>query len=280
MREAWRAAPGTCTRDPQTGESCAWYHRARPLLRALDLVTAVGDHAPVLQAALADGLSGGAQRVLLSGCADETMLAQLFDALDRARSDADTTVLDRCATPLGLCRTFAHAEGRTPRFAMSDLFDHVPDRPYDMICTHAFLGFFAPSMRRQLIDTWARLLAPGGRLVTMQRLRPEYPEATIRFTPAQVDAFAAEARSRAAAFGDRLGIPPDDVATAASAYALGMHTHPVRSADELEQLFVPAGFDLTRLDTVEIARPPGVPKRGRRNTGPAVHVVVVARKSS
>lgn len=279
-RSAWDAAPSTCFRDPETSESCEWYHRARPLLRALDLVTAVEDHAPLLQTTLAEGLSGGADRVLLCGCADEAMLAQVFSALDRARSDADVTVLDRCATPLGLCRAYAQGAGRSVRVVASDLFDHQPERPYDMICTHAFLGFFSPSRRRDLVDTWARLLVEGGSVVTMQRIRSDYPEATIRFTDGQTDALAAAARSRAAALGDRLSISLDDVATAARAYARGMRTHPVRSAEDAERLFVSAGFALRRFDTVEIARPSRAPKRGRQNTDPSVHLVIVAQKSS
>lgn len=190
---------------------CAWYHGTWPTWRALGLGSTPRWHAHFYREAAA-GVPSGA-RVLITGAADAEMVDVVAAAFDRP----EITVLDRCPTPL------ARVGDRAETVAVDVLEYRAP--PFDAICTHAFLGYFPPAERPRLAAAWHRLLRPGGRLMTVNRLREE--TGLVRFRPAEAEAFVASVRAGAAAIGE----DPDRLAALARRYTGRFASWPVRAGE-------------------------------------------------
>ncbi len=239
-RLARAQAPALCRRDAATGTACDWHHGLWPTLRLLGLVTAPALHGDFLRAALA-GIAGGRPRVLLSGAADHALLAQVLAAFG-ARAP-EVTVLDICATPLLLNRWYAERAGANIATVRSDVLDFSGQESFDVVCTHAFLGNFDAAQRTALAAKWHALLRPGGKVVTVNRLRPGHEAQWIAFSVEQVWAY--RARVEDAAQARALQVPR--LGKAAETYASRQTIFPLGSAAELRALFEGAGFDIEQL---------------------------------
>ena len=77
---ARRLAPVLCRRDPQSGESCAWYHGVWQDLRRLGLVTTARTNGAFFVETFRELARAGHRRVLISACADQSLLAHLLHA--------------------------------------------------------------------------------------------------------------------------------------------------------------------------------------------------------
>lgn len=76
------------------------------------MVTAPTDHADFyLEFLGAFAREGNRERVLVSGCVDQSTLAHVIGAYEGY--PLETTALDRCETPLVLCRLLAETTGRS-----------------------------------------------------------------------------------------------------------------------------------------------------------------------
>lgn len=108
------------------------------------------------------------------------------------------TVLDWCATPLLICRWYMRQRGYEFQSVLADVREHRPLEPYDLIVSHSFFPQFPPAQRAGLIVAWHRLLRPGGKVVTVTRIRAPGAEEP-GFIPLQAveqDAFVARLRDR------------------------------------------------------------------------------------
>ncbi|HZN86480.1 MAG TPA: class I SAM-dependent methyltransferase [Burkholderiales bacterium] len=233
-------AEALCRRDPRTGISCSWHHGFWPTLRLLGLVTEPALHGAFLRRALA-AIPAARPRVLISGTADHALLAQALAAFGARPFDA--VVLDLCETPLMLNRWFAGRAGFAIETRQSNILDFSDDRPYDAVCTHAFLGNFDPAQRAALAAKWRALLRPGGRVVTVNRLRPGSEPLWIAFSTDQVWAFRERVEDAAKARGLRF----PRLGRAAEAYAGRQAVYPLGTAEELRALFEQGGFDIEEL---------------------------------
>lgn len=242
-------APALCRRDPRTGAACDWTHGLWPTLRLLGIVTEPAIHGEFLRGALA-ALSGERPRILLSGAADHALLAQVLAAF--AGRPVDAVVLDLCETPLMLNRWYAQRAGTAIDARRSDILDFTDAEPYDAICTHAFLGNFDHARRGALVARWRSLLRPGGKVVTVNRLRPGSEPQWIAFSTDQVWAFRNRVEEAATARG--LAVPR--LGRAAEIYASRQAIFPLASADELRALFEAGGFAIETL-TLSVSTIPG-----------------------
>jgi SAM-dependent methyltransferase len=239
-------APELCRRDPATGASCDWNHGLWPTLRLLGIVTEPSIHAEFLLPALAS-LAGARPRILLSGAADHALLGQVLAAFpDRT---PEITVLDLCETPLMLNRWFAERAGTAIETRTSNILDFTDTRAYDGICTHAFLSYFDRAQRVALVAKWRALLRPGGKVITVNRLRPGSAPQWIAFSTDQVWAFRERVEEAAKARG--LAVPR--LGRAAEIYAGRQAIFPLASADELRALFEAGGFDVEALTLDAVA---------------------------
>ncbi len=248
---ARRLAPSLCAIDPRTGERCDWQHGLWQTLRLLGLITTPVHHAEFYRGAFAAVCDGA--RVLVSGTADYAMLAQVIAAFRERRRPPDITVLDICATAAELNRWYAQRAGVAVSVLRSDVLAFSPSAPFDAICTHSFIGQFDPESRRTLVGKWRDWLAPGGRLVTINRVRPGAATERIGFSAEQARTFLANVLEQARPRAGELGLDLVALERDAARYAAHQGAWPLRSLDEMRELFEGAGFAVERLDTAPVA---------------------------
>lgn len=256
-------APRLCRDDPERG-SCAWYHGFWQYLRLLDFNTTPRDHAEFYRGALSGPIAAGNRRVLISGTADYALPACMLWIFGNAGATADMTVLDICATPPRLCEWYAARVGATIATVVQDILTFDAATPFDIVATHSFLGRFSPEERRLLFARWHRLLRPGGRVVTVNRVRSD-AGARVRFTDDQAERFVARVREAAAGLARPLDVSIDELVAMARRYAGGMGSYPLHSVDDLTGLFEGAGFRIEQLATGPVG-----PRAERAPTGPTM----------
>lgn len=220
---------------PTDAGGCAWYHGAWQYLRLLGLITSLDADGPFFADAFRR-LPARA-RVLISATADYGLLAHVL----AAQPEADITVLDLCPTPLLLNRWYAERAGRTVQTVAADVLDYRPVAPFDLVCSHSFLGRFSAGERPRLIAAWRRLVRPGGRIVTVKRVRSRDLRETTHATADDARTFAARVR-RAATERPPPDLSPDELEGMAAAYAARKGDYVIRSAAELRALFADGGL--------------------------------------
>jgi 2-polyprenyl-3-methyl-5-hydroxy-6-metoxy-1,4-benzoquinol methylase len=258
---------------PNGRDQCGALHGIWPDLRLLELAAEPARHASFYAQALGKRVANrDSRRVLVCGCADWGMLETVVAAYRDA--PLDVTVVDRCATPVMLCAWYGSEIGLPVRTAVGDVITWGESQTYDVICTHSLLIYLAIEGRRQLVANWARLLRPGGAVITVSRLTKES-------MPAEVDDELAHR------FGDfvlqrtgQLGLDRDLAVLRARAerFAKAQVSHPVGSEADLSELFERQGFEVDRLDVRQLAgmMPAGEPV-GAARTGEYGEIVAVRR---
>jgi SAM-dependent methyltransferase len=255
---AWTLSRATCAVDPATGESCRWHHGLWPWLRALGLSTSPARFAEFYRAAFARALAGRrSARVLVSGAADPEMVAQVDLACAACDVVPEVVAIDLCETPLALTRRYAERRGLRALTVRSDVLDYAADARFDVVCSDSFLGQFAPPARERLVARWAALLAPGGTLITVNRLREGAdPLRRVAFTSAQAEEFVATVRRAAEGLAAEARPPIDELVAEAARYAQRQGAWPVASAADVETLFERGGFARPRIAVAPIAGQP------------------------
>lgn len=237
-----------CRRDPATGERCAWYHGLWQYLRLMKLVTTPEHHADFYHEALGK-IAGdpGPHRVLIAGAADYSMLAYALAAFRARNTEPELAVNDLCETPLELSRWYAGRAGCSIDTLCGDILQLPEERPFDVVCTHSFLGRFPPEKRLELVNKWRRLLRPGGKVVTVKRIRPGSSGKPTGFSESETRAFQEKVLKATATLPASLPVDPLELSENARIYASQRRTWPVRSQDEIRELFEGAGFTIDSL---------------------------------
>ena len=239
-----------CTLDPTTGESCAWYHGSWQFLRLFGLGKTSGGHAAFLVEGLrAFARAGGGARVMVAGSADYSMPAHAIAAYRAEGVLLDLHVIDRCETPLVLSRWYAAHVGATITGTRASVLEFQPERPFDLIFTNSFLGYFDHAARRVLFARWAAALRPGGQLLFTNRLRPGGGVEAVGFTAPQAAQLVETVRLAALAHSAELTIDIDTLVERVRRYAERFRSYPLASADEVIALLDASGFAVARLDT-------------------------------
>jgi SAM-dependent methyltransferase len=240
-----------------------------------DFVTTPRNHAAFYRAALVEPIRAGARRLLVSGTADYALPACLLWIYQLAGAKPDITVLDICPTPLRLCEWYADRHGAVVVTAAVNILDYDTPAPFDVVATHSFLGRFSPSERQALVSRWHRLLRPGGRVVLVNRIRPDAPE-IVRFTPEQVERFVGRVRQAAEGRDRPADISADALVAMAQDYAAGHRMIPVRSTDEIVRLIEEGGFRIDHLTVGPVASRKTQGPSGPTMSGGAQYAQIVA----
>lgn len=223
--------------------------------------------------------SAGAPRVLVSGAADYAMLAVVRAACRERDIAPELVVLDRCETPLMLNRWYA-ARGNFPiSTRRSDILEYEDPRPFDLVCTHSFLGQFSLDERPRVAAKWRELLRPGGVAVTVNRLRPANGPESIGFTQEQALAFRDKVLQKAHALPDGLAIDAEELAHEAEIYASRNTVYPVHSCAEVRALFEGAGFEIAQLSGEPVSHGAPSGATGPTVLGGADYVRVIATRT-
>jgi SAM-dependent methyltransferase len=242
---AWALAPTLCGGDPRSHDSCLWYHRVWQYLRLLDIITSIRTNTAFLQATL-QRLAPTHPRVLISGSADYGMLAQLRDAY--GARPLEVTMLDRCPTSVAMNQWYADRFGLALTPICGDALAVEADRPFDLVCTHNFVGRFDDDARQRLVGRWHSVLRPGGVVVTTQRVRPGDAERFSVYTDQEARALADAVAAAGSAYDGELGVRLDELHDVAYQYALRKRSHIIASPDAIVAPFVRAGFEVNLAD--------------------------------
>jgi hypothetical protein len=245
---ALRLASTLCHKDPATGESCAWYHGPWQLLRLLGLVMTPARHADFYGMALEAAASrGSAPRVLISGAADYSLLGHVLAALLARNIEPEITVLDLCETPLALNRWYAERIAYPITICHRDIFEHQDDQPFDIICTHSFLGRFDQKQRGRLVEKWRELLRTGGAVITANRIQPAASAEPKAFSPEQARTFLDAVSRGAESLHASTSVDPREVVRQADLYTTHQIVYPVRSREEFVGVFAQSGFTVDHI---------------------------------
>ena len=232
---------------------CFWYHGTWQYLRLLGLAASPERHAGFFGNAFESlAARGEFSRVMISGTADYSLLAHLLRAYGQAGGRARTTIINRCETPLALCRWYAGRMSETVETIRAEALDYLPARPFDLICTHSFLSRFPPAGRERLIAAWRAALRPGGRLITNTRLNPSWSEDQSGFSPLQAVEFGERARLEAEARPGLIDLAPGEIARLARQYALRSRNYSLGTEDELRGLLIGGGFAIEHLGIAQL----------------------------
>jgi SAM-dependent methyltransferase len=158
-------------------------------------------------------------------------------------------VIDLCETPIALTHWYAARTGARVTGQVSDIVAFETARPYDVVMTNSFLGYFDLPARTRLFDRWARLLRPGGKLVMTNRIRPGVGYEPVGFTADQARVFRDTVRREAERCRERFGFDPEEVARCADAYSARFRSVPVRSVTEVIELLREHRFSVDRCDS-------------------------------
>jgi SAM-dependent methyltransferase len=234
-------------RDPES--SCLLYHSAWQYFRLIGLIRTIASDDDFLISALQNLASTGQfDRVLISGSADYGTLARVIHAYRKVGREPRVTLVDICRTPLELNRWLAQRESANLETVQSDILEFTSEQPFDLICTHSFIGRFH-GRRGLLLKGWHGLLRPGGHIVTTTRIRPGMTD-IVRFSPHEVETFTARALELARSCGELGAVKPQTIAGWAREYAQRKFNYPLNSCEELAASFARAGLHVTSLDRV------------------------------
>ncbi|MCW5714467.1 MAG: class I SAM-dependent methyltransferase [Bauldia sp.] len=148
--------------------ACRNYHLTTPYFRAIGIGGIGPEFAWESQLDTLLRATAGRETVrwLLAGSADAG-LPGLLGGLAAARPGTEhtITVVDRCQTPLILCRAHAAAEGAAIETVLGDLRDFRSDGAFDAVLMHFTTIFFADDELVDFLRHTGSWLAPGGVLV-------------------------------------------------------------------------------------------------------------------
>lgn len=153
---------------------CAWYHGLWQYLRIYGLGKTLSGQSEffnyeILQLSQRDEL-----KILISGCADYSLLAHIQNALHMDKSISNTkveiTVLDVCQTPLKLCEWYASQFNFTIKTIKKDILEYQPEINFDLIVTSSFLGYFQNHQRILLFKKYSSILKSNGLAIFTNRL--------------------------------------------------------------------------------------------------------------
>lgn len=269
-----------CWRDPASGETCAWYHDAWQTLRLLGIVTTLTQQADLYINALRPHLATGAfRRVFLSGSADYGLLSVVLDAYQRQAMVPEITVVDRCRTPLELCRWYAERYGYAIETAQSDLQTFCAAAPYDVICVHSLLSCVPLEYHGEIAATWHSLLRPGGLLMLANNLYIGHSGKTSRFSPDQIPAYAERVAQAVPKCSHPEALPdPEALQNMAAAYATRVSGSVLSARGQLTGLLESQGFVLEETRFGNLVKDPNHQRSGAPTQGQREYAWIVARR--
>jgi SAM-dependent methyltransferase len=235
-----------CTVARRLCSSCQNFHLLWPYLR---LAKASGGDVdePFFCNALNRLLSGRNRNVLIAGAADTGLLAVVARA---ASSPCEIVVVDRCETPLALCRQFADRWSLSVETLHIDLALLDVRAAFDIVVAHSLLQFISAERRVDVLSRLRRSLRPDGHLLIVFRTSARIEGSLLR---EYRESYSKNLIDRL----DELNIPlpegREDFRRRIEDYSeerrLREGAHKTRA--EVEQLIEAAGFSIEELISIE-----------------------------
>lgn len=228
---------------------CSWYHGNWHLLKALGIVSTSAVHEQGITGLLKAALEGKTSpRILFTGSTDETLVRLTHDVCKGLGLEEKLFAVDICATPLAFMQSYANENNIKLTTYQSNILEFDAEYGFDIILTHAFMGYFDDFQRPLLIQKWKQLLSSSGQIVTIQRIRPQDSPKQVKFTSSQADQFIAAAIESAKQNTIDWAIDEKTAKTAAQIFADKFSNYAIRSRSDLELLFTNAGLAFQSLE--------------------------------
>ena len=225
-------------------ESCRWYHKAWQYLRILDLVSTPSWHPEFYLGHMIQGIDPKKHyQILISGTADYSTLAYVYEAFKKNTRVFNISVLDLCQTPLILCKWYAASHNFRINTFQRNILELDEGENFDYIVTDAFLTRFDDETKKSIVNKWYRLLNPGGKVVTTIRIVDYKIKKPIKATNEERDNFAETAYNLAVIWKDFVQKEPDYIKEIAWNYADNMGSSPLDFPTAIS-IFVNAGFSV------------------------------------
>lgn len=225
---------------------CKNFHSLWPYLR---LARASGGDVgePLIVSTLKKLLLKGDRNILVAGCADTGLLAVVAGAAARGTK---ITLLDRCMTPLELCRRFAHRWSLSIETIHCDLMKLSVRSYYDIVLAHALLQFIPSESHIEVVSRMRRSLRADGRLLIAFRtsshitgsLLHEYQDSYRKNVIEQLESINVELPQPHGEFYRRLGEYSEERRNREGAH---------QSCEEVEALLKAAGFEIESINRIE-----------------------------
>jgi len=245
--------------------ACDWYHGNWHLLKSLGVVSTSAVHEQGICQMLKCTIREIKEpAILLTGSTDETLVRMIHATCKELGIKPKITAVDICATPLAFMESYASEKQIELRTCKSNILDFDTEEKFDVILTHAFMGYFNDTQRPLLIKKWQQLLIPRGSIITVQRIRPENSPAIVKFSEQQSKAFVCNAIETVKSSSVDYENEVESVKQAASKFTDKFISYAITSKATFEELFVNAGLsfhtlEYHRLETVGQLSGPSVP---------------------
>ena len=162
-----------CQNGIMSDGDCRWYHSVWQYLRVIDKVSSPEWHSTFYEKCFDKIISNvEIPNILISGTADYSLLAYVFNSLNKADKVGNIYVLDTCQTPLEICNWYSQKKKFKINTLNMNIFDlHFVEQKFDLICSDAFLTRFSKSDAAKVLEEWYNALNVGGIVVTTVRCR-------------------------------------------------------------------------------------------------------------
>jgi hypothetical protein len=232
--------------------SCGGYHAWHGLDRVIRTRTGIDNDRPDLIAilqkmitSLAGNGTGDAIELLIPGSADTGILSTCAHAAwtlgEATASKLRYTVMDRCETPLALCRIYGKHHGLAVRTIRTDFVDPLPLLTADIVVLHSLLSFIPRTRHVGFLRELGSMLTPTGRIVLSNRL--DNTQAPIR----DPKDFGLLVRAALESGKVKPSVPADRIIKSGGADTV-MHFY--SSEEELRTVFAGAGLEVESAATV------------------------------
>jgi SAM-dependent methyltransferase len=227
--------------------SCRDSHALWPYIRLSRASIGAERDGSTLEPLLAELLITDHPAILIAGTQDTGLLALVARAASKRA--ADIIVLDRCDTPLEMCRRLSTRWGLPISTIQQDLRDlDICDR-FDLVLLHHTLQFVPTEDRRKVLLNLARALRPNGRLVHAFNISDPLsgPSAT-EHRNCYPDWVIQELSRGGVSFPE----PRDAFRARLAAHAVNRerHTGPFSDMAEVDRLMHAAGFSVERTTSI------------------------------
>jgi hypothetical protein len=156
--------------------TCADYHATVSINRILGTSAWFGISRPALVDFISNFLDEGAgsRDILIAGAGDTSTFATCAHAVavkgPRYIEATRFHILDKCETPLALCRDFARRHNLTARIGRDDLMKPSGNYLADIIILHSVLNFIPVEHHPDILRNALSWLKPNGRLFVWNAL--------------------------------------------------------------------------------------------------------------
>lgn len=228
---------------------CSWYHGNWHRLKALGVVSTSAVHEQSILKLLKLAMNGMTEpRILLTGSTDETLVRIAHHFCQAAGIKEKLFALDICATPLAFMQNYADDNDIELSTYQSDILSFDSEQKFDIILTHAFMGYFDDSQRPLLVKKWQQLLSKNGKIVTIQRVRPKDSAPLVTFTDEQSAQFVSAAVAAVETESPDNIKEHNKVKLAAGKFAKNFVSHAITSKNDLESLFTNSNMSFRFLE--------------------------------